>query len=163
MGVDHEEMSSWQQFHDEAPGLADKVLRRLTAHKHHVMATIRADGSPRVSGTEVPLVGDELCIGSMWGARKARDLHRDPRVAIHTNPGDETMDGGDAKLAAVAEELDDDHPLKESLRAGMAPPEPFHLFRLDLRDVVLTELDGREEHLEVHLWQPGQGVATTVV
>ncbi len=156
-------MTSWQQFHDEAPDLADKVLSRLLAHKHHVMATLRTDGAPRVSGTEVPRVGDELCIGSMWGARKARDLLRDQRVAIHSNPGDETMDGGDAKLAAIAEELDDTHPLKQSLRTDMGPPEPFHLFRLDLREVVLTELDGPKEHLEVHLWRPGQGVATTVV
>jgi hypothetical protein len=156
-------MANWKTFVEEAPEMAAAVVARLTAHKHHVMATLRADGSPRVSGTEVVITDDELYLGSMWRARKALDLLRDPRVAVHSNPGDESMDGGDARLDARATEVHDGDPAKESVRTTVQPPEPFHLFRLDLVDVVLIEVDHDAEALITHLWRPGAGVTTTVV
>src|SRR5438105_166624 len=98
-------MASWQQFSEEAPGLADAVRARLASTKHHVLATLRRDGSPRVSGTEVHFHGPDLVLGSMPGARKVHDLQRDGRFAIHANPGDGSMEGGDAKLAGLAIEI----------------------------------------------------------
>ncbi|HEY6532266.1 MAG TPA: pyridoxamine 5'-phosphate oxidase family protein [Acidimicrobiales bacterium] len=154
-------MASWKTFKDESPELAGKVEARLRAHKHHVMATVRRDGAPRVSGTEVEISGDELYLGSMWEARKALDLRRDPRLAVHTNPGEETMEGGDAKFSATAIEVPDGDPAKERIRDEVSPPEPFHQFRLDLSEVVLTEVDQEAELLSVHLWRPGRGVTTT--
>ncbi len=155
-------MTDWKTFKDEAPDLAAKVEARIAAHTHHVMATLRADGSPRVSGTEIVVTDDDLYLGSMWHARKALDLFRDPRVAVHTNPGAETMEGGDAKFSGVATEVPDDHPAKADIE-GDVPPGPFHMFRLDLRDVVLTEVDHEANSLFVHLWRPGKGVTTTEV
>lgn len=154
-------MTSWKTFEDDAPDMAAKVENRLRAHKHHMMATLRADSSPRVSGTEVELVDGEAYIGSTWRARKADDLLRDGRVAIHTNPGEETMEGGDAKLSAIAIEIPGGEPAKESMRQEPGPAEPFHLFRLDLLDVVLTEIDHTENALYVHLWRPGREIITT--
>ena len=154
-------MANWMTFTTEAPDLAEKVEARLRAHTHHVMATLRVDGSPRVSGTEVEIDSDELYIGSMWHARKALDLLRDGRMAVHTNPGDETMDGGDAKLRATAILVDDGEPAKEDRRQENQALEPYHLFRLELEDVVLTEVDQEAEMLHVHLWRPGRGVRTT--
>lgn len=153
-------MTSWKTFKQECPELAPKVEARLRAHKHHVMATVRRDGGPRVSGTEVEISDDELYLGSMWEARKARDLMRDPRVAVHTNPGDGSMAGGDAKFSAVAVEVPDGEPAKERVRTEVAPPEPFHQFRLELTEVVLTEVDEAAQLLHIHLWRPGQGVTT---
>src|SRR5690349_4899851 len=99
-------MTTWQEFDREAPGLADAVRARFVAHKHHVLATVRADGSPRVSGTEVQFREDgELTLGSMWRAVKALDLRRDARFALHANPGSGSMEGGDAKLAGRAVEI----------------------------------------------------------
>lgn len=157
----HRGMTNWKTFEDEAPDMAAKVAARLRAHKHHVMATLRADGSPRVSGTEVELVDGEAYVGSMWRARKALDLLRDPRMAVHSNPGEETMEGGDAKFSALATEVPDGDAAKEATREALAPPEPFHFFRLDLLDVVLTEVDHEENALFVHLWRPGREVVTT--
>jgi hypothetical protein len=162
-GIRHHDhcMTNWKTFEDEAPDMAAKVGARLRAHKHHVMATLRADGSPRVSGTEVELFEGEAYIGSMWQARKARDLMRDGRVAVHSNPGEETMEGGDAKFSASATEVPDGHPAKERIRDVLGPPEPFPFFRLDLHDVVLTEIRPEEDALLVHLWRPGREVTTT--
>lgn len=150
---------SWARCAQEAPELARAVRARLEWTKHHVLATLRVDGSPRVSGTEVVFFGDDLCLGSMWQARKARDLQRDGRCAVHSNPGSPEMEGGDAKLSAVAVELSGAE--RDTFRAQVeVPPGPFHLFRLELTDVVHTALHPDGDRMVVRLWRPGRGVTT---
>src|SRR5262249_28459389 len=78
-----EAMVRWKQFAAEAPEFASRVEPALTRGRHLTMATLRADGAPRISGTELEVSDGELWIGSMLNARKARDLLRDGRVAIH--------------------------------------------------------------------------------
>ncbi|MDP9403577.1 MAG: pyridoxamine 5'-phosphate oxidase family protein [Actinomycetota bacterium] len=140
-------MSSWQEFCTAAPELAASVEARFTATKHHVLATLRRDGSPRVSGTEVELADAHLRIGSMWAAVKATDLQRDGRFALHANPGDGSMTGGDAKLSGVAVEVLD-HP-----DAGKS-----HLFDLDIRQVVLTSVHSDGDRLVISVWRPDHAV-----
>ncbi|MFE6054831.1 pyridoxamine 5'-phosphate oxidase family protein [Kitasatospora sp. NPDC056446] len=152
-------MATWQDFERQAPDLAPLVRARFEAEKHHVLATLRKDGSPRVSGTEVEFVGDDLWIGSMYGSVKARDLQRDARFALHAHPGDETMAGGDSKVAGRAVEITDEAELA-AFAADLpeAPPTPFHAFRLDLDQVVHTAVEG--DQLLVHNWRPGRPVET---
>jgi hypothetical protein len=149
-------MTTWQQFTDEAPDLADAVHARLTAHKHHVLATLRADGSPRVSGTEVETFLGELVLGSMPNARKVLDLRRDPRYSLHSNPGHHTMDGGDAKISGRARELLGGE--KRAIR-DCYPDDPggdAQFFALGIESVVLTTVS--DDELHVDLWRPGAGV-----
>ena len=115
-------MATWKDFEAEAPELAQAVRARFEAARHHVLATLRADGSPRVSGTGVRIEGGELTMGSMPWAVKARDLQRDSRCAIHANPGDGSMDGGDAKVTGVAVEIA--APDRPEDGAGGIPPLP---------------------------------------
>jgi hypothetical protein len=143
-------VSTWAEFAEQAADLAAAVEARFAAEKHHVLATLRADGSPRVSGTEVHLRHGQLYVGSMPGARKALDLQRDPRFALHAHPGDGSMTGGDAKVAGRAVESQDE-------RFEVTPPS--HLFLLDLTEVVLTTVE--HDRLVVQLWRPGAGVART--
>ncbi|RZQ63120.1 pyridoxamine 5'-phosphate oxidase family protein [Amycolatopsis suaedae] len=144
-------MVSWQAFEEEAAGLAAVVKARFTAAETHVLATLRADGSPRVSGSEVDFRGPDLFVGSMLDAVKARDLRRDGRCAIHAHPSDVTgEDGGDAKLAGVAVEVTD----PEEVRRLQGHDMPSHLFRLDLTEVVLTSVEGNA--LVIRRWRPGQ-------
>jgi hypothetical protein len=129
-------MATWQQFADSAPDFAAQVRARFTATKHHVLATLRKDGSPRVSGTEADFTEEgHLRLGSMPDALKGRDLKRDGRFALHANPGDGSMDGGDAKLSGIATSL---------------PNEGSDLFELDIREVVLTTVEDNE--LVVRFW-----------
>src|SRR5437870_2394719 len=75
----------------------------MSSRKHLTMATLRRDGSPRISGTEVQFAGEHLEIGSMPRAVKARDLLRDPRVAIHGPTHDPAKSGrwrGEARSRA---------------------------------------------------------------
>lgn len=71
-------MASWREFAASAPELAAGVLRLFDAHKHKTMATIRKDGSPRISGIEATFEDGQLWLGMMPSSRKAQDLRRDP-------------------------------------------------------------------------------------
>jgi hypothetical protein len=145
-------MTTWREFAEQAPELSARVAERFTARKHHTMATLRSDGAPRISGTEVELVDGELRIGSMPNAVKARDLLRDPRVALHSateDPpeGSPTAWGGEAKVAGRA--------------LAVASPDDSHRFVLDLDEVVLTHLDDAGTQLVIESWHPGRGVEET--
>jgi hypothetical protein len=138
---------SWAAFEQEAPELARDVRAAFAVRKHCTMATLRADGAPRISGTEVQLADGELHIGSMAGARKAADLQRDGRVAIHSptvDPpeGDESSWAGEAKVAGRAVEVPSD--------------DGSHRFRIDVDEVVHTAVDGNS--LRIRSWHRGRGV-----
>ncbi len=125
--------------------MAAAVEARFRSAIHHVLATVRVDGSPRVSGTEVDFRDDGgLALGSMAGARKAEDLLRDPRFALHAHPGDGSMAGGDAKLAGRAVEVE---------HGG-----EHHLFQLEIGEAVLTSLHPDGDRLVIETWRPGQPV-----
>ena len=140
-------MASWSEFEAEAPELAARVRERLDAHGHKTMATIRRDGSPRISGTEVEFGDGELWIGSMSDALKARDLQRDPRFALHSASEDPDVWTGDAKLAGTAEEV-------------TKPRADSHRFRLDLEEVSTVGLDEGRKFLLIDVWKPGEAVRT---
>jgi Pyridoxamine 5'-phosphate oxidase len=152
-------MPSWSNFEEEAPELAAKVRERLDAHKHKTIATIRRDGSPRISGTETEISEGELWIGSMWQALKARDLQRDPRFALHSGSDEPDSWSGDAKLAGFAEEITDVERVREK-NADAAGADPSHLFRLDLHEASTVGLDDARKHLIIEVWTPGAGVRT---
>ena len=152
-------MPSWSDFEAAAPALAGRVRGHLDAHTHKTLATIRSDGSPRISGTESQFKDGELWIGSMPGARKARDLQRDPRFALHSGSEDPPGWSGDAKLAGVVEEITDEARVRE--RNGEAAENgPSHLFRLDLREVSTVSLNAARNRLIIRSWTPERGVRT---
>ncbi len=151
-------MPSWSDFEAAAPELAAKVRERLDAHKHKTLATVRRDGAPRISGTEAGVVDGELWIGSMWQARKALDLQRDPRFALHSGSDEPDDWQGDAKLAGVVEEIT--HPERVRAINGEAASGPSHLFRLDLNEVSVVGLDDARTKLVIEVWTPETGVRT---
>jgi hypothetical protein len=123
----------------------------MTSRKHLTMATLRRDGSPRISGTEIELAGGQLYIGSMPRAVKAQDLLRDPRVAIH-GPTEDPPSGqpaawkGEAKIAGRATEVE--------------PGGPAHRFVIDIQEVVITHLNEAGDRLVVESWNPTGGLRT---
>jgi hypothetical protein len=152
-------MPTWSEFEAQAPALAERVRARLDAHRHKTIATVRSDGSPRISGIETVFRDGELWIGSMWQARKARDLQRDPRFALHSGSDDPAEWAGDAKLAGVAEEILDPDRLRET-DGDDAPSEPSHLFRLDLHEVSTVGLNDERNALVIEVWTSEGGVRT---
>src|ERR687890_1233267 len=77
-------MASWHQVEQAEPDFAQRGRELFDAHKHKTIATLRADGSPRISGIEASFEDGELTFGSMSRARKGADLRRDPRFALHS-------------------------------------------------------------------------------
>ncbi|MET7321673.1 pyridoxamine 5'-phosphate oxidase family protein [Streptomyces sp. NPDC005549] len=150
---------NWAGFATAEPALADTVEARFGAYTHHVLATLRKDGSPRTTGLEVRFLGGELWLGMMPRSLKALDLRRDPRFALQANPGDGTgMGGGDVRIAGRAVEVEDPG-TKAGYVKEVEPPEPFHLFRTELTEVVRTYVED-DKYLVVEIWQPGEPVRT---
>jgi hypothetical protein len=119
---------------------------------------VRADGSPRISGIETFFADGDLWFSSMPDARKARDLHGDPRFALHSGTVDPPAWEGDAKLTGNAIELTDPGRRREVFRSrGSDPPSTeSHLFRADIREAVLIGLDSAGRRLVIELWRPGR-------
>jgi hypothetical protein len=154
-------MANWSEVEAAAPELAARARATLDAHKHKVLATLRRDGSPRLSGIEATIVDGELWLGMMPGSRKALDLRRDPRLALHSASVDPPSDDpsawpGDAKLAGRAVEVDDPA-LLERLGAGEGGGGA-HLFRVDVTEVVHTRVGEPAYHLVIEVWDEGAGL-----
>ncbi|GHE53735.1 pyridoxamine 5'-phosphate oxidase [Streptomyces spiralis] len=149
----------WESFVTAEPDLARTVEERFRAFTHHVLVTLRKDGSPRTSGLEVDFRRDELWLGMMWDSLKARDLRRDPRFALQANPGEGTgMGGGDVRISGRAIEVADG-PQKSAYTEEVEPPQPFHLFRTELTEVVRTYVED-DKYLVAQVWKPGEPVRT---
>ena len=136
------------------PRFADQVRRTFTGRKHATLATLRLDGSPRISGTEVDFEDDpgEIYLGMMPGSMKALDLRRDPRLALHCPTEDVPEDAPDSwlgygKIAGVAVEVSDPGRLGEP-----------HRFRIEITEVVLTTVGTPPDHLVIQSWHPGHGL-----
>jgi len=150
---------NWADFSSAEPDLARTAEDRFGAFTHHVLATLRKDGSPRTSGLEVRFLRGELWLGMMPDSLKALDLRRDPRFALQANPGEgQSLGGGDVRISGRAFEVED-----SAVKAGyveeVEPPEPFHLFRTELTEVARTYVED-DKYLVVQVWKPGEPVRT---
>jgi hypothetical protein len=105
-------MTAWQDVEQAEPEFAKRVRARFDAHRHKTIATVRADGAPRISGIESTFEAGELWFGSMANARKGADLRRDPRFALHSATVD-PIEGAEARWPGEA---------KITGRAVPAPP-----------------------------------------
>ncbi|MGW0186242.1 pyridoxamine 5'-phosphate oxidase family protein [Streptomyces sp. NPDC003362] len=151
--------SNWAAFSAAEPELAATVEGRFGAFTHHVLATLRRDGSPRTTGLEVRFLSGELWLGMMPDSLKALDLRRDPRFALQANPGEGTgMGGGDVRISGRAVEVDDPR-VKAAYTKEAEPPEPFHLFRTELTEVTRTYVED-DKYLVLQVWKPGAPLRT---
>lgn len=154
-------MTTWNDVCDAAPELAGLVQRRFEATGLGFLATLRRDGSPRITGIEPSFWDGELWLGSMWEARKALDLRRDPRLALHAASIDKEVKEGDARISGRAEELPDGDRKTAVGRAFSEVSEfdpevhgPWHLFRVDVTEVVMVQPGG--DALAITTWRPGE-------
>ena len=151
-------MSSWSVVLTAAPELAKKVQARFDATGLGFLATIRKDGFPRLSGIE-PLFTAELWLGMMPESLKARDLQRDPRLALHAATEDKGVANGDARVTGLAVEVTDDAVIDRARKEFAAhtgyppPPGPMHLFRVDVKELSFVRPAG--DHLLIETWREG--------
>lgn len=130
----------WDEFAAACPTIAELADERFRTDQLVMLGTIRPDGTPRISPSEVDFAEGRLLLGMMWRSHKARDLLRDPRLAVHSVPSDKDNPGGDIKLYGRAVEEHDAEvrsAYREAIlaRIDWAPEEPnFHLFSFDVRE-----------------------------
>jgi hypothetical protein len=160
-------MSSWDDVKTAAPDLAKRVQDRFEATGLALVATLRRDGSPRISGIE-PFFGfGHLWLGMMPCSLKAKDLQRDGRYALHAATADKDMTDGDAKIAGIAFEVVDTHQRTAYSRGfaeqtGYDPNDTgdFHLFRLDVAEVAFLSIATERDAMLIERWSPGRPVET---
>ena len=143
---------TWKDVENAEPEFATRVRRLFDAGRHKTIATLRADGSPRISGLECQFADGELRLGSMPGARKGADLRRDPRFALHgptfhPEEGKEAEWPGEAKIAGRAV-------LSGPVDEGLAGD----LFLADISEVVITRLNPEATLLVIESWTPQRGL-----
>jgi Pyridoxamine 5'-phosphate oxidase len=145
-------VTAWRDVEQAEPEFAQRVWALFDARRHKTIATVRADGSPRISGIETVFDDGELTFGSMPNARKGADLRRDPRFALHSatvDPieGSEAQWPGEAKISgrAIA-----DGPVTEGPDGGR--------FHADITEVVHTHLNEQATMLVVEWWTPTRGL-----
>lgn len=151
-------MISWREFEATEPELAERVQRLFDAGRHKTVATLRADGSPRISGIECEFVDGQLRFGSMAHSRKGADLARDPRFALHgptVHPvaGKEAEWPGEAKISGRAIPAG---PVTTDEATGEAAEGQS--FIADVTEVVVTHLDEAATKLVVEWWTPEHGI-----
>ena len=145
-------MTAWRDVVRAEPEFAQRVQGLFDAHRHKTLATVRADGAPRISGIEVVFEDGELVFGSMPGARKGADLRRDPRFALHSATVD-PLEGSEATWPGEA---------KVAGRAVLAGPDTEgpdgDRFQADVTEVVHTHLNESASMLVVEWWTPAHGL-----
>lgn len=144
-------MTSWRDLEETEPAFAARVQALFDAHRHKTIATVRRDGSPRISGIEAVFDEGELVFGSMPNARKGSDLRRDPRFALHSatiDPidGSESEWPGEAKVSGRA------------IASGTNGDLGGERFLADIAEVVHTRLNEEATKLVVEWWTPTHGL-----
>jgi hypothetical protein len=143
-----------------APDLARATRERFETVRIGLLGTIRRDGTPRISPIEVVFVDSELMLGTMWQSRKALDLLRDPRYLLHNIVSDPENPDGEFKLRGRAADVQSEE-LRERFRDvceekfGWRPPEPTHIFALDIEEAWHLRIDPSDTTQHVARWRDG--------
>jgi hypothetical protein len=150
-------MPPWKAIEEAEPDFANRVRLLFDAGRHKTIATLRADGSPRISGIECEFSGGELRFGSMPGAVKGADLKRDPRFSLHgptfhPEDGKESEWPGEAKVSgravlACAPKSEEDSTQPDG-----------EMFVADITEIVVTRLNDEANKLVVESWTPDRGL-----
>src|SRR5215469_4919928 len=145
-------MAAWKDVEQAEPEFAARVRPLFDAGRHKTIATLRADGSPRISGIECEFADGQLRFGSMPGARKGADLRRDPRFALH-GPTFHPQEGREAEWPREAKIAG-----RAVLSGSIEAVADGELFVADISEVVITHLDLEATILVIESWTPGRGL-----
>jgi hypothetical protein len=144
---DHGRVVAWQDVEWAEVEFAQRVKALFGAHRRKTIATVRADGSPRICGIEAVFEDGELGFGSMLSVRKGADLRRDPGFALHSATVD-PVEGSEAQWPG-------DRCRIGRRRTGRRPL-PRRI--ADIADVVHTHLNEEATMLVVEWFTPGHGL-----
>ena len=132
----HDHMS-WKDLENAQPELAAFGIERFQQFGVAYLATVRADGSPRVHPV-TPIVGQgRLFLFMEPTSPKGRDLRRDGRYAMHCSVSNSSGESGEFYISGRATFVDD--PATRELAVALAsytPAERYVLYELDVESAV---------------------------
>jgi hypothetical protein len=164
----------WDDVHAQQPRLGAVANDRLLGPGVVLVATIRRDGTPRLSPVEPFVLDGDLWLSMLLGSLKATDLHRDPRVLVHSVVTGPNGEDGELKLRGTAVAADD-HDTQQRYADAVAAALPwspevgrFHLFRVDIDDVTYIRYDNDSGDQYLVRWPAGsetvrRGTSATTV
>ena len=151
----------WDDLQERQPRLGLIAHERLVAPGVLLVATVRRDGTPRLSPVEPFVLDGDLWLSMLLGSLKATDLLRDPRVLVHSIVTRPDGGEGELKLRGTAEEVRDEARQRRYADAVAAAlpwtPEVgrFHLFRVEVDDVTYVRYDNASGDQYVVRWPAG--------
>ena len=152
----------WSELEQRQPRLADVGRQRLLDPGVVLVATIRRDGTPRLSPVEPFVMDGDLWLSMLWQSTKAADLIRDPRVLVHGVVASRDGRDGEFKVRGQARtEQDSSVQGRYAAAVGRAlgwKPEvgQFHLFAVDIDHVSYLRYDDATGDQFVTQWPPGR-------
>jgi hypothetical protein len=152
----------WSEMQTDQPGLATLGRRRLLEPGVVLVATIRSDGTPRVSPVEPFVMDGIFWLSMMWQSKKAADLLRDPRVLVHSVISG--RDGGEGEFKIRGTTSAEQDPVVQRRYArevasslGWSPePGRFHLFAVSIGEVAFIRYDDATGDQHVAMWPPAR-------
>ena len=144
---------NWGEFAEQAPELAAEGEKRFDSSGVVFVGTLTKDGSPRISPVEPFVFEGLLLLGMMWQSKKALDLLRDPRCLVHNAISDRHGTDGEFKVRGRAQDVSDPEfraRFGEEVyrKINFRPPEPYHLFAVDIDSVALVTRDTKDQHVQ---------------
>jgi hypothetical protein len=136
---------NWKEFQERAPEMAALGVERFRRAGVALLATVRKDGSPRISPVEPFFIGDYLLLGILWHSMKALDLLRDARCLLHNAITNAEGEEGEFKLRGRARELTEER-YSQAIRErwGVQPSTCLHVFSVEIERCVLHRLRHRQ-------------------
>ena len=124
-------MVSWGAFAQAEPELATFVAERLRAAPCY-LATVRADGSPRVHPVTPIMTSDGLYLFMEPTSPKGADLRARAGFALHNAVPDNNGAGGEASVRGTGHPIDDDAAVRATVVAAASyePDDRYVLFEL---------------------------------
>ena len=153
----------WSDIESTQPHLARLAQQRLIDPGVVLVATIRHDGTPRLSPVEPYVLDGELRLSMMWQSAKARDLLRDPRILVHSVITNRDGAEGEFKVRGTVR-VENDQAVQRRYAEAVAAslgwnPQPgrFHLFAVNISQVTFIAYDpGGSGDQRVAMWPPGR-------
>ncbi|GAA1679412.1 pyridoxamine 5'-phosphate oxidase family protein [Fodinicola feengrottensis] len=155
-------MTTWKEFAQAAPRIAEIFLRRHAATGNLCMlGTLRSDGFPRISPVEPRIFEGQLAVVGMPDTTKFNDLARDPRFCLHTATVDTHVKDGDAKLFGTVTNLQDTE-LHQRFAQQLYDDTGFDLRGREFDQFYVADItvgsavEVGDGHLDVTIWKPGE-------
>lgn len=123
-------MVTWAEFEQADPETAGVGRGLLEQHQLAYLATVRADGAPRVHPVSPFIIDGRLFVATPQGSPKAQDQLRDGRYVIHMLPG---KDDAEFRIRGRARAVTDDATRALVLAEGPHyVKEDDHIFEYDI-------------------------------